>query len=156
MVVVDERAWVPPKVKLEDPRVASLSELIPANFMMSRSMVRAVALYAERRMRMPMARRMEISAILAAPLMAQLGLREDTSPDLFLCALYYREFVAKPIAITDSTSVDVGIPISQATPVLDTAGPKPVSHESTSTPPPDLAPYPQIPNGQQIPNGEYP
>ena len=62
MVVVDERAWVPPKVKLEDPRVASLSELIPANFMMSRSMVRAVALYAERRMRMPMARRMELSA----------------------------------------------------------------------------------------------
>jgi|688.fasta_scaffold10756_5 uncharacterized RDD family membrane protein YckC len=156
MVVVDERAWVPPKVKLEDPRVASLSELIPANFMMSRSMVRAVALYAERRMRMPMARRMELSAILAAPLMAQLGLREDTSPDLFLCALYYREFVAKPIAITDSTSVDVGIPISQATPVQYPAGPNPVSHESNSTPPPDLAPYPQLSNGQQIPNGDYP
>jgi len=116
MVVVDERAWVPPKVKLEDPRVASLSELIPANFMMSRSMVRAVALYAERRMRMPIARRMELSAILAAPLMAQLSLRSDTSPDLFLCALYYREFVAKPIAITDTTAIEVGSPISLAAP----------------------------------------
>jgi uncharacterized RDD family membrane protein YckC len=97
MVVVDERTWVPPNVKLEDPRVESLAELIPANFRMSRSMGRAIALYAERRSRMPMVRRMELSAILAKPLMKQFEFRDDTSPDLLLCALYYREFVVKPV-----------------------------------------------------------
>jgi len=150
MVVVDERAWVPPKVKLEDPRVASLSELIPANFMMSRSMVRAVALYAERRMRMPVARRMELSAILAAPLMAQLGLRSDTSPDLFLCALYYREFVSKQISIGESTSIDAGIPISQTTPIKYATEPHPASQAPTPIASPDLEP------STKLPAGEYP
>lgn len=97
MVVVDERTWVPPNVKLEDPRVESLAELIPANFRMSRSMGRAIALYAERRNRMPMVRRMELSAILAKPLLKQFEFRDDTSPDLLLCALYHREFVSKPV-----------------------------------------------------------
>lgn len=148
MVVVDERAWVPPKVKLEDPRVASLSELVPANFMMSRSMVRAVALYAERRMRMPVARRMELSAILAAPLMAQLGIRSDTSPDLFLCALYYREFVAKPISIVESATIDVGIPISQNMPIKYVKESELDSQTTTSLASPAIEPSPQLPSGE--------
>jgi len=97
MVVVDERAWVPPNVKLEDPRVEALAEFLPSSFRMSRSMGRAIALYAERRGRMPVARRMELASILARPLIKQFGFREDTSPDLLLCALYYREFVAQPV-----------------------------------------------------------
>jgi hypothetical protein len=98
MVVVDERSWIPPNVKLEDPRVESLAQYIPASFRMSRSMGRAIALYAERRSRMPVARRMELASILAKPLLHQFGFRDDTSPDLLLCALYYREFVVKQIS----------------------------------------------------------
>ncbi len=98
MVVVDQRVWVPPNVQFEDPRVEALSQFIPASFRMSRSLGRAIALYAERRNRMPTQRRIELSSIIATPLMHRMGFREDTSPDLFLCALYYREFVIKEIS----------------------------------------------------------
>ncbi len=97
MVIVDERSWVPPSVKLEDPRVEALATYIPANFRMSRTMGRAIALYVARRSRMAVGRRAELSAILAKPLLQQFGFREDTSTDLLLCALYYREFVLKEI-----------------------------------------------------------
>ena len=95
MVVVNERAWAPSKVKLEDPRIASLSEHIPPNFRMSSTLAKAIALYAERRGRIAIGRRMELAMHLARPLFKQFNFREDTSPDLLLCALYYREFVAK-------------------------------------------------------------
>jgi uncharacterized RDD family membrane protein YckC len=95
MVVVNERSWVPNNVKLEDPRIASLSEFIPANFRMSPTLAKAIALYAERRNRIPYARRLELAAHLARPLFKRFDFREDTSPDLLLCALYYREFVNK-------------------------------------------------------------
>jgi uncharacterized RDD family membrane protein YckC len=97
MVVVNERSWVPAKIKLEDPRVASLSEYIPANFRMSSTLAKAIALYAERRGRIPHARRLELASHLAKPLLKRFDFREDTSPDLLLCALYYREFVAKEL-----------------------------------------------------------
>lgn len=111
-------------------------------------MVRAVALYAERRMRMPVARRMELSAILAAPLMAQLGIRSDTSPDLFLCALYYREFVAKPISIVESATIDVGIPISQNMPIKYVKESELDSQTTTSLASPAIEPSPQLPSGE--------
>lgn len=95
MVVVNERSWVPQNVKLEDPRVASLSEYIPANFRLSSTLAKAIALYAERRGRISPARRLELAAHLAKPLLKRFDFREDTSPDLLLCALYYREFVNK-------------------------------------------------------------
>jgi uncharacterized RDD family membrane protein YckC len=95
MVVVDQRAWVPPTVKIEDPRAEALAQHIPPSFRMSRTMSRVIALYAERRTRMPPARRAELASILAKPLLAQFGFREDTSADLLLCSLYYREFVLK-------------------------------------------------------------
>jgi uncharacterized RDD family membrane protein YckC len=129
MVVVDERAWVPPNVKLEDPRVASLAELIPANFRMSRSMGRAVALYAERRARMPNAKRLELSSILAKPLLKRFEFREDTSSDLLLCALYYREFVARQLSPEESL-----MPRPTA-PTLAPHNPPPVIASSVSAPP---------------------
>jgi len=95
MVIVNDRTWITSNVKLEDPRVASLSEYIPANFRMSSTLAKAIALYAERRARIPIARRLELASHLARPLLKQFDFREDTSPDLLLCALYYREFVAK-------------------------------------------------------------
>lgn len=97
MVVVDERTWIPPNVKFDDTRVEALAQYIPASFRMSRSMGRAIALYVERRTRMPISRRMELSSILGRPLIEQFGFRDDTSTDLLLCALYYREFILKQI-----------------------------------------------------------
>ena len=95
MVVVNERSWVPSNVRLEDPRVASLSEHIPANFRMSSTLAKAIALYAERRSRISVGRRTELASHLARPLLKQFHFMADTSPDLLLCALYYREFVSK-------------------------------------------------------------
>ena len=95
MVVVNERSWVPANVKLEDTRVVSLSEHIPANFRMSPTLAKAIALYAERRSRISIGRRTELASHLAKPLLKQFNFRDDTSPDLLLCALYYRAFVSK-------------------------------------------------------------
>lgn len=95
MVVVNERSWVPTNVKLEDTRVVSLSEHIPPNFRMSSTLAKAIALYAERRSRISFGRRTELALHLAKPLLKQFNFRDDTSPDLLLCALYYREFVSK-------------------------------------------------------------
>lgn len=95
MVVVNQRSWVPTNIKLEDTRVASLSELIPPNFRMTSTLAKAIALYAERRSRLSVGRRTELASHLSKPLLTQFGLLHDTSPDLLLCALYYREFVVK-------------------------------------------------------------
>ncbi len=95
MVVVNERSWVPTNVKLEDVRVVSLSEHIPPNFRLSPTLAKAIALYAERRNRISFGRRAELASHLAKPLLKQFNFRDDTSPDLLLCSIYYREFVAK-------------------------------------------------------------
>ncbi len=95
MVVVNERSWVPANVKLEDTRVVSLSEHIPPSFRMSPTLAKAIALYAERRSRISIGRRTELASYLSKPLLKQFNFRDDTSPDLLLCALYYRAFVSK-------------------------------------------------------------
>lgn len=105
MVIVDERAWAPSKVKLEDPRIASLSQFIPASFRMSGTMARAIALYAERRDRMPTPRRSELAGYLAKPLLKQFDFRDDTDADLLLCALYYREFVSNSSSSVDAMGI---------------------------------------------------
>ncbi len=102
MVIVNERSWVPSKVRLEDPRMMSLSEYIPANFRLTATMAKAIALYVERRGRIPSSRRLELASYLATPLLRQFGFREDTSPDLLLCAIYYREFVCKDAFTNES------------------------------------------------------
>jgi uncharacterized RDD family membrane protein YckC len=123
MVVVNERSWVPQNVKLEDARAISLSEYIPANFRMSSTLAKAIALYAERRSRISPARRQELAAYLAKPLLKRFDFRDDTSPDLLLCALYYREFVNKdlfsnrasvgaPPKESDKRRRDPGLPVS--------------------------------------------
>lgn len=92
MVVIDERGWHAKKVAVDDPRVPSLAEFIPSGFRMSRSMAKTIALYMERRPQMSPARQHQVAMILARPLLEQFGFRPDTSSDLLLCALYYREF----------------------------------------------------------------
>ena len=103
MVVVTQRSWVPPHIKFDDPRVESLSGHIPANFRMTTTLAKAIALFVERRARIPNVRRQELAAYIAGPLLQQFNFRDDTSPDLLLCALYYREFIAKD-AFLDSHS----------------------------------------------------
>ncbi len=95
MVVVEEAAWLPLKVEQLDPRAPMLAEHIPATFVMSQSLARAVSLYVERRHRLGEGLRQEIAVKLSGPLLARFGFREDTSADLLLCALYYRDFVAR-------------------------------------------------------------
>jgi uncharacterized RDD family membrane protein YckC len=95
MVVVNQVSWVPPNVKFEDTRVPSLAEHIPADFRLSATLAKAIALYVERRVRIPMGRRAELANYIAMPLFRKFGFREDTSSDLLLCAIYYREFVGR-------------------------------------------------------------
>lgn len=117
MVVVDERYWYPKHAKFEDPRIADLADYIPANFHMSRTMASTIALYIDRRGMLSVAGREEMAKILAQPLKALFRFREDTSNDLLLCAIYYRDFLAsvQPIKAVEgargpSPLLDMAIP----------------------------------------------
>lgn len=94
MVVIDERQWLTGIMKLEDPRAAQLASFLPADFVVSPTLARALAMYVDRRRFFSAARRREIAKHLAEPLLKRFGLPSDTSYDLLLCALYYRGFVA--------------------------------------------------------------
>jgi len=94
MVVIDERQWLTGIVKLEDQRASQLAGLLPADFVVSPTLARALAMYVDRRRFFSFARRREIAKHLAEPLLKRFGLPLDTSYDLLLCALYYRAFVA--------------------------------------------------------------
>lgn len=128
MVVVDERAWYPTKVSLDDVRVASLAEFIPASFRMSSSLARTIALYVERRPAMSARRREAHAETLAKPMLQKFGFREDTSSDLLLCAIYYREFFQDSVKNEHSRKSIEGSPLSvQGPPVVPDALPEAAS-----------------------------
>jgi uncharacterized RDD family membrane protein YckC len=110
IVVIEERYWLMGVARLEDPRVAELASYIPLDFRVSRSLAQALAAYVDRRRFFPLPRRREVACHVAEPLLEKLGFPPDTNYDLFLCALYYRAFVA------DRREQDP-IPDAQATPV---------------------------------------
>ncbi len=93
MVVSEERPWWTGMVQGEDPRAAQLAELLPADMAISPDMARTLASYVERRGGFTAARRRQIARHLGVPLTRQLGLPDDTSEDLLLCALYHRAFI---------------------------------------------------------------
>jgi len=93
MVVENQVSWTPPNVKFEDSRVPALAEHIPPDFRLSPTLAKAISLYVERRARIPIGRRAELANYVALPLFRKFSFREDTSSDLLLCAIYYREFV---------------------------------------------------------------
>ena len=93
MVVENQVSWIPAHVKFEDSRVPSLAEHIPPDFRLSSTLAKAIALYVERRTHIPVGRRAELANYIALPLFRKFGFREDTSSDLLLCAIYYREFI---------------------------------------------------------------
>ncbi|MEL6896793.1 MAG: RDD family protein [Planctomycetota bacterium] len=95
MVVVDERSWRLPVVKVDDRRVVALATFIPGDYRVSRSMAKALATYAERRAYLAPARRREIAKHLTEPLLERFEFRDDIDPDLLLYALYYKTFLAE-------------------------------------------------------------
>jgi uncharacterized RDD family membrane protein YckC len=94
MVVVESRSWLIGVARIDDPRVAQLAESIPANFAVNKQVGRALAAYLERRKSFAEGRRREIARHLADPLIERFRLRPDTDPDLLICALYHRAFIA--------------------------------------------------------------
>ena len=94
IVVVEERHWLTGVAKLDDPRAIQLAAYLPPNFVVSRSLARALATYVERRKFFSPPRRREVAKHLAEPLLAKFGLPADTSYDLLLCSLFYRKFIA--------------------------------------------------------------
>jgi uncharacterized RDD family membrane protein YckC len=94
IVVVEDRHWLTGVAKLDDPRAIQLAAYLPPNFVVTKSMARALATYVERRRFFSVPRRREVAKHLAEPLLARFGLPRDTSYDLVLCALYYRTFIA--------------------------------------------------------------
>ncbi|MGI8977689.1 MAG: RDD family protein [Pirellulaceae bacterium] len=94
IVVVEERHWLTGVAKLDDPRAIQLAAYLPPNYVVSRSLARALATYVERRKFFSPPRRREVAKHLAEPLLAKFGLPPDTSYDLLLCSLFYRTFIA--------------------------------------------------------------
>lgn len=95
IVVIEDRGGLMAAAKLEDPRAAQLAEFLPPNFVVSRTLAQALAIYVERRPYFSLQRRREIAAHIAEPLMAKFGFPPDTSYDLLLCALYHNTFIAE-------------------------------------------------------------
>lgn len=94
IVVVEERHWLTGVAKLDDPRAIQLAAYLPPNFVVSRSLAKALATYVERRRFFSPPRRREVAKHLAEPLLVKFGLPADTSYDLLLCSLFYRKFIA--------------------------------------------------------------
>ncbi len=94
IVVVEDRQWLTGVAKLDDPRAIQLAAYLPPNFVVNKSLAKALATYVERRRFFSIPRRREVAKHLAEPLLERFGLPLDTSYDLLLCALYYRTFIA--------------------------------------------------------------
>ncbi len=92
-VVVNESGFSPPGLdSFQDPRIPQLAELIPANFVPSARLTKAIASFVGRRTTLMPQRANEIAKHVAEPLLEQFQLQKDTHYDLFLCALYYKIF----------------------------------------------------------------
>ena len=94
IVVIEDRQWLTGVAKLDDPRAIQLAAYLPPNFVVNKSLAKALATYVERRRFFSIPRRREVAKHLAEPLLDRFGLPQDTSYDLLLCALYYRTFIA--------------------------------------------------------------
>ncbi|MEX2186507.1 MAG: RDD family protein [Pirellulales bacterium] len=117
MVVVERRAWSHGVVQITDSAALALSAEIPVDFEVTRSLGKALSMYAERRLTLSPLRRAEVARHLAVPLAARLRMPSATNYDTLLCALYHRTFVATdPGQDTAEPKVfeDLNSPITQA------------------------------------------
>src|SRR5207249_9668704 len=79
IVVIEERQWLTGVAKLDDPRAIQLAAYLPPNFVVTRSMAKALATYVERRRFFTPPRRREVARHLTQPLLERFGLPADTS-----------------------------------------------------------------------------
>ena len=94
MVVVEEKNRIlGADVEFKDPRVKQLALEVTPTFKVTAKMSRALASYVERRKYLSAARRNEIAAHLAQPVLTLTGIPADTDYDLLLCALFHRTFI---------------------------------------------------------------
>ena len=120
-VVITEASKGPPTLAaFTDERVPMLAELIPTSFVVPATMARAVAEYVDQRKYLPFQRATEIASHLAIPLMEKFSIQSDTDHDLFLCAMYYKQFVSAQAVdgFEDSAIVPVGTQITPKTAVV--------------------------------------
>lgn len=107
IVVVERRSTLRGVVPMAHPEVVRFAQTLPVTFMPSRALGHALSTYVGRRDRFSPARRLEIARVLAEPLGQRLGLPPTTNPDLLLCALYYRAFIADRLEAEPSLQTDV-------------------------------------------------
>jgi uncharacterized RDD family membrane protein YckC len=94
IVVVERRSTLRELVPLRGSEVVRVAGEVPVSFVPRRAMAHALSVYAARRALFSSARRYEIARTLAEPLIARWQLPRSTDPDILLCALYYRTFIA--------------------------------------------------------------
>jgi len=117
MVVVEEHAGLAGVLQTREPDAIRLVDQIPAHFRVSRTLARALAVYVERRVMFSWPRRVEIARHLAEPLRVEFGMPPDTNPDLLLCALYHREFIAERASQSDRSAAPLMEPQSPFAPL---------------------------------------
>jgi len=139
MVIIEERKWLAGVARLEDPRAAQLAAYLPVDFVVSRPLARALALYVDRRRFFTPDRRREVARHLGEPLIRQFGLLPDTSHDLLLCALYFRTFVADRTDAARPASLPVQPPTGYSTSPF---GPPAPSFPNPAFAPPNFGPQP--------------
>lgn len=96
IVIIEERPWLVGLAQTGGPEVARLAAAIPAGFQVDGTLSQVLAAYVQRRQTFPAERRFEIARHLAEPLRQTFGLPPNTNPDLLLCGLYHRTFIAEP------------------------------------------------------------
>jgi uncharacterized RDD family membrane protein YckC len=94
IVVVERRSALKGVAPMQNEEVVRFAAGLPASFVVSRALGHALSVYVARRELFVPARRFEIARTLGEPLAERLGLAAETNPDLLLCALYYRAFIA--------------------------------------------------------------
>jgi uncharacterized RDD family membrane protein YckC len=95
MVISEQPRYSPWNLQPDDTRAYGLAELIPPTYEVSSSMAQAIGLYMENRQRLGVARREEIAAKIAGPMIKKFELHPSTGNDLLLCALYTRVFLSE-------------------------------------------------------------
>ncbi len=94
MVVIERRSTLRGLSQFDHPDLVRLALDLPRSLKINRGIAQALSLYVARRERIVPGRRHEIARTLSEPLAERFGLPADTEPDLLLCAIYYRTFIA--------------------------------------------------------------
>jgi uncharacterized RDD family membrane protein YckC len=149
VVVSEVTNQQPELIAFTDERVPNLAELIPASYVVSPTMAKAIADFADQRRYLPLQRASEIASHLAKPLIEKFGLLPDTDHDLFICALYYKTFVNAQAENDEATGAPLALPASTGSPSLSTEATL-AATDSSSTPQASLASVPSQSSNQGI------